>query len=132
MGYVGILNGNLVYFCGLLVYFTVIWSNLRLFGTFFRFGTLYQEKSGNTDWDQLSTLEKRDHLLVILLLDCISGEKVFFTFLHFIRNFMRERKHSGRKSYDFGIYNYNASVVKGKSVFRGRRKYACFQNTLCR
>jgi hypothetical protein len=31
---------------------------------------------------------------------------------------------SGSRSYDFGIYNYNASVVTGWSVFRGRRR--CF------
>jgi hypothetical protein len=35
-----------------------------------------------------------------------------------------------RQSYDFRIYNYNASTVEGSSVFQCRRKYFCFQNAL--
>jgi hypothetical protein len=32
------------------------------------------------------------------------------------------------QSYEFKIYNYNASVVLGYGVYQSRRKYFCFQN----
>jgi hypothetical protein len=36
---------------------------------------------------------------------------------------------SRSQSYDFGIYNYNASVVLGESVFsRYKKIFFCFQN----
>jgi hypothetical protein len=34
------------------------------------------------------------------------------------------------QSCDFSIYNYNAGIVVGLSVFHSMRKYSCFQNAL--
>jgi hypothetical protein len=50
MGVVGIFYGN-------LVHFTTIWYSLWPSGIFFRFGMLYQEKSGNPVF--LSGVQKR-------------------------------------------------------------------------
>jgi hypothetical protein len=64
MEYVGIFYDHFIY-CGHLVYFVAIWYTSRLFGTFSRFGMLYQEKSGNPAYNvdernEMSVKEKKD------------------------------------------------------------------------
>jgi hypothetical protein len=41
-----------------------------------------------------------------------------------------DRPRPWSQSYDFGIYNYNASVVVAYIAFHSRIKYFCFQNAL--